>query len=47
MTTYHKHRHSHGGDNPWICHTCGEAYPVPSLARDCENTHIEHQEDHQ
>lgn len=39
MTTWHKHRHTHGGTDPWICHVCGEAYPVDSLARECEAKH--------
>lgn len=27
--------------NPWICCMCGQRWPVPSLARDCENRHAE------
>lgn len=45
MTTWHKHRHSHGGTDPWICRVCGEAYPVDSLANECEAKHTDQQED--
>ena len=38
MSTWHKHRHSHGGGDPWTC-TCGETYPVPSLAAECAAKH--------
>lgn len=32
----------HGASkNPWRCEFCGEAFVVPSLARECELGHIE------
>lgn len=27
-------------DDPHHCRLCGQAYPVPSLARDCEAKHL-------
>jgi len=26
-------------EDPWRCRLCGIAYPVPSMARDCERRH--------
>lgn len=32
-------------DDPWRCRLCGLAYPVPSMARDCERRHIDTSDD--
>ena len=32
-------------DDPWRCRLCGIAYPVQSMARDCELRHIDTSDD--
>lgn len=31
-------------DTPWYCARCGQRFPVPILARDCETAHLDHTE---
>jgi hypothetical protein len=33
------HTAYHTEPNPWACSVCGKAWPVPSLARQCEADH--------
>ena len=32
-------------EDPWRCRLCGLAYPIPSMARDCERRHIDTDDD--
>jgi len=39
------HRGGDVTDDPWRCRLCGIAYPVQSMARDCELRHIDTSDD--
>lgn len=31
--------------DPWRCALCGAHHPIPSLARACEQAHLDHADD--